>query len=64
MQPAPIPDSLAIASGQKQGVLVAAVVPGGTMEAIGALPNDVLMQFDGKAVPDWDGSAPTFDAKI
>ncbi|MBP6722782.1 MAG: alpha/beta fold hydrolase [Bacteroidia bacterium] len=55
MQPAPIPDSLAIASGQKQGVLVAAVVPGGTMEAIGALPNDVLMQFDGKAVPDWDG---------
>jgi dipeptidyl aminopeptidase/acylaminoacyl peptidase len=55
MVPAAISDSLAMASGQKQGVLITAVTPGGTMETIGALPQDILLQFDGKAVPDWDG---------
>ncbi|HEX2901744.1 MAG TPA: alpha/beta fold hydrolase [Bacteroidia bacterium] len=58
MQPAPIPDSLAKASGHAQGVLVAAVVPGGTMEALGAQPNDILLQFNGQAVSDWDGLRP------
>ncbi len=55
MQPAEIPDSLAKASGQTKGVFVAMVGPGGTMEAIGAQSQDILLQFNGQAVSDWDG---------
>lgn len=55
LQPLPISDSLARASGHASGVLIGMVVPGGTMEAIGAQRQDILIQLNGEAVQNWDG---------
>lgn len=46
LQPAPISDSLAAATGQRTGILIAATVPGGTMEAIGVKAGDILIEFN------------------
>lgn len=58
MQPAPLSDSLAKAAGHGAGVVMARVMPGGTLEALGAQPNDILLQVNGQAVADWDGLRP------
>jgi uncharacterized protein len=53
--PQEVPDSLKKAGGPQAGVYLGMVVPGGSLASLGAQAQDVLIQFNGKAVQNWDG---------
>ncbi len=54
IQPLPVPDSLAKASGLTGGILLNKVVPGGTFALMGAQAQDVLIRINGMTVENWE----------
>ncbi len=55
MQPLPVSDSLSKVIGLPGGVSIGSIAPGGTLQSIGAQPNDILMRLNEQAVQSWDG---------
>lgn len=54
-QPIPVTDSIAQAQGMSEatGLLIGQILPGATIDFLGARTGDVLLQVNGKEVSDW-----------